>query len=58
MAEIGRIAREHSAALLSALKPEERDELARLLGLVADQQRLTPGVHPGYGRMGRPDRAR
>jgi DNA-binding MarR family transcriptional regulator len=52
LTEIGRIAREHSVALCSALKPEERDELARLLALIADQQGLTPGVHPGYGRMG------
>jgi DNA-binding MarR family transcriptional regulator len=54
LADIGRVAKEHGAALCAALQPEERDELARLLALIANQQGLTPGVHPGYRRMGPP----
>lgn len=54
---IGRVAREHQDALLSALSSEERDELTTLLRKVADQQGLVPGVHPGYQRLGRPKRA-
>lgn len=50
---IGRIAREHQQALLAALSDEERRQLADLLQRVADQQGLTPLVHPGYGK---PDR--
>ena len=45
---IGRIAREHSQALLAALSGDERQQLANLLQRIADQQELTRGVHPGY----------
>lgn len=48
---IGRLAREHQDALLVSLTPDERDVLASLLRKVADQQRLRPGVHPGFARM-------
>jgi len=54
---IGKVAREHQDALLSALSGEERNELATLLRKVANQQGLVPGVHPGYQRLGRPRRA-
>jgi DNA-binding MarR family transcriptional regulator len=54
---IGKVAREHQDALLSALTREERDELAALLLKVADQQGLVRGVHPGYQRMGKPRRS-
>lgn len=50
--KIGKVAREHQEALLSALSQEEHDELAALLLKVADQQGLVRGVHPGYQRMG------
>src|SRR6202000_1427564 len=50
--KIGKVAREHQEALLSALDRKERDELAALLLKVADQQGLVRGVHPGYQRMG------
>jgi len=52
--EIGRIGREHNDSLLAALKREDREELARYLRSIADEQGLTPGVHPGYSRMGAP----
>lgn len=51
---IGRVAREHEDALLSALSSGERDELAAMLLRIADQQGLVRGVHPGYQRLGRP----
>lgn len=46
--DIGRVAREHQAALLSSLSEAERSLLADLLQRVADQQGLTRGVHPGF----------
>lgn len=48
--EIGQIARQHQDALCAALSREERDTLAELLQKIAGQQKLTPGVHPGYRR--------
>lgn len=49
---IGKIAREHQDALLSALSTEERDQLGNLLLRIADHQGLMRGVHPGYQRLG------
>src|SRR6266851_4199993 len=54
---IGKVAREHQDALLSALSREERGELTTLLLRIADQQGLVRGVHPGYQRLGKPKRA-
>jgi DNA-binding MarR family transcriptional regulator len=53
---IGKVAREHQDALLSALSKEERHQLTSLLLRIADQQGLVRGVHPGYQRLGRPKR--
>jgi DNA-binding MarR family transcriptional regulator len=50
---IGRVAREHQESLLFALTPSEREQLALLLGRIAEQQGLTQGVHPGFSRLGR-----
>src|SRR6204780_5001487 len=50
--KIGKVAREHQDALLSALSKEERDALAALLLKIADQQGLVRGVHPGYQQLG------
>ncbi len=52
--KIGKVAREHQDALLSALAGGERDQLAALLLRIADQQGLVRGVHPGYQRLGGP----
>lgn len=41
----------HEAALFGALDPAERGKLTELLQRVADEQGLTPGVHPGYRAM-------
>jgi DNA-binding MarR family transcriptional regulator len=46
--EIGRLAREHQDALCAALGAGEREQLASLLRRIADEQGLTPLVHPGY----------
>lgn len=54
---IGKVAREHQDALLSALTREEREVLSTLLLRVADQQGLVRGVHPGYQRLGSPKRS-
>jgi DNA-binding MarR family transcriptional regulator len=49
--QIGQVARQHQEALCAALSPEEREQLTQLLRRIADQQGLTPGVHPGYRWM-------
>jgi DNA-binding MarR family transcriptional regulator len=51
---VGRIAREHDDAVCAALTAEEREGLGSLLRRIAEQQGLTPGVHPGFARLGRP----
>jgi DNA-binding MarR family transcriptional regulator len=50
---IGKVAREHQDALLSTLSGDERAKLAELLHRIATAQGLTPGVHPGYQRLGK-----
>jgi DNA-binding MarR family transcriptional regulator len=52
LGRIGKVAREHQEALLSALSNEERAALGSLLIRIADQQGLTRGVHPGYRLIG------
>lgn len=49
---IGRVAREHQRSLLESLSAGEQEILATLLGRVAESQGLTPGVHPGFGKIG------
>jgi DNA-binding MarR family transcriptional regulator len=45
---IGRVARAHEQEIVAALSPAEHATLVELLGRIAVQQGLTPGVHPGY----------
>ena len=52
MAEIGRISRAHDDALCAALGEREREQLGLLLRRIADDHGLTPGVHPGFARIG------
>ncbi|MGA2577822.1 MAG: MarR family winged helix-turn-helix transcriptional regulator [Bryobacteraceae bacterium] len=54
LSAIGRVGREHQQALLTALNEDEQRQLGVLLKRIADQQGLTPGVHPGYARLGGP----
>jgi DNA-binding MarR family transcriptional regulator len=56
LGEIGRIAKEHQDSLLASLGKEEREQLADILQRIADDQELTPGVHPGFSRIGRKGR--
>lgn len=53
MGEVSRVAAEHEAALCAALTMEERVQLSRLCRRIAEEQGLTPGVHPGYRSLGR-----
>lgn len=46
------VAKQHEQALTAALDDEERAQLASLLRRVADEQGLTPGVHPGFRHAG------
>jgi DNA-binding MarR family transcriptional regulator len=45
------VATAHERDVTAALGAEERAQLVDLLRRVADQQGLTPGVHPGYRRL-------
>jgi DNA-binding MarR family transcriptional regulator len=54
---LGRIAEQgkaHDDALCAGLDADERDTLRSLLARIAEKQGLTPGVHPGLQRGGRP----
>jgi DNA-binding MarR family transcriptional regulator len=46
------LAKAHDDALCGALSPDERSQLRDLLARIADAHRLTPGVHPGFRRLG------
>lgn len=50
---IAEVAQDHRAALCSGLTEKETDTLWVLLDKIAQQQRLTPGVHPGYREIGK-----
>ena len=54
--QIGRIAREHDDAICAALNKEEKSQLNALLGRIAQEQKLSAGIHPGYRLMGRKPR--
>ena len=51
------VATAHEADVTTALTADERQALVELLRKVADQQGLTPGVHPGYRRLPAPPSA-
>ncbi len=53
LGEISRIAAEHEEAFCAALNREERAQLSDLCRRIAEDQGLTPGVHPGYRFLGR-----
>jgi DNA-binding MarR family transcriptional regulator len=48
MRKLSELARQHELRLTGALDPEQRNALRELLATVAQQQGLTPHVHPGY----------
>jgi DNA-binding MarR family transcriptional regulator len=51
--DISRIAQEHNDSLCATLSQQEREQLTEFLQRIANQQGLTPGVHPGFSRLGR-----
>ncbi len=53
MHEIAEISRKHQRDLVAALSEDEQRQFGELLQRIADQQGLTRGVHPGYGRIAR-----
>lgn len=50
--QIVRVAREHQDDLCAALDESEREQLAGYLRRIAEQQRLVPGMHPGWKVLG------
>lgn len=53
LTQLSKVAAEHEEALCAALNQDERIELKSLCGRIAEQQGLTPGVHPGYRLLGK-----
>jgi DNA-binding MarR family transcriptional regulator len=53
MGKIGDLARQHERRLTAGLDAGQRATLRDLLATVAEQQGLTPHVHPGYRTLGR-----
>jgi DNA-binding MarR family transcriptional regulator len=50
---VGRVAaKQHEAELCASLNSGEREMLEKLLARIAEEQRLWPGIHPGYRRLG------
>lgn len=48
MKQLSMLAREHEHRLTAGLSPQQRSALQESLQAIANQQNLTPGVHPGY----------
>ncbi|MDR3404427.1 MAG: MarR family winged helix-turn-helix transcriptional regulator [Chthoniobacter sp.] len=51
LAKIGQVATQMQDDMCAALDEKERGVLADLLSRIVAQQKITPGVHPGYRRM-------
>jgi DNA-binding MarR family transcriptional regulator len=51
--KIGELGRQHDRLLTAGLDSQQRDTLHQLLATIAQQQGLTPHVHPGYRTLGR-----
>ncbi len=54
--KLGPVGAAHEDDICAALTEDERGQLAGLLGRIAGQQGLIPGVHPGYQQLGAPER--
>ena len=52
LTEVGRLYEAHHDVLCAALSEEEQQRLAEYLERIAAEQGLTPGIHPGYRRLG------
>jgi len=53
MSKIGELARHHERLMTAGLDAEQRNTLRELLTVVAENQELTPHVHPGFRNLGR-----
>jgi DNA-binding MarR family transcriptional regulator len=53
MTKIGELARQHERLMTTGLDAEQRETLRELLSVVAENQELTPHVHPGFRNLGR-----
>lgn len=53
MAEIAAVGKAHERDVTAGLTSEQKKTLVELLSLVAKNQGLAPGVHPGYRSLGR-----
>ena len=53
LTKIGELGRQHDRLLTAGLDSQQRDTLHQLLATIAEQQGLTPHVHPGYRTLGR-----
>ncbi|MBV8928721.1 MAG: MarR family transcriptional regulator [Mycobacteriaceae bacterium] len=51
--QIAEVSRQHERGLTAGLNGEQRRLLHDLLATLAEQQELTPGVHPGFRMLGR-----
>ncbi|MFF5766906.1 MarR family winged helix-turn-helix transcriptional regulator [Streptomyces tanashiensis] len=51
LGRVREVAALHEDDLFAALDEEDRVRLTALLGRIAEQQGLTPGVHPGYRHL-------
>jgi len=52
LVEIGGVARAHDDAICAPLAPAERDQFFGILSRLAEAHNLTPGIHPGFAKMG------
>jgi DNA-binding MarR family transcriptional regulator len=56
--DIGRVVQEHNESLCAVLSEHERQQLTEFLQRIANEQGLTPSVHPGFSQMGRRRKSR
>jgi DNA-binding MarR family transcriptional regulator len=55
MQQLSELFRQHDRTITAGLNSEQRAMLNDLLATLAQHQGLTPGVHPGYRALGRPN---
>jgi DNA-binding MarR family transcriptional regulator len=53
MTKIGELGRQHETLMTAGLDSAQRGALRQLLSIVAQEQGLTPHVHPGFRALGR-----
>ena len=53
MTKIGELSRQHETLMTAGLDSAQRGTLRQLLSIVAEEQGLTPHVHPGFRALGR-----